>query len=442
MRAAHCLLGRGCRLSRALVWTQKGGFAVLDQGLYAGTNFVVNVVLARWLEPYQYGAFAIAYSVFLLLATFHTAILTEPMLVFGAGRYGDRFPIYVGLLIYGHWVVSCIIALVLALAAMILWRMGSVDLAPALTALTIASPLMLLLWLVRRVFYVYGRPQWSATGGILYLTLTLAGLYGLYREEWLSAAWALVIMAFASLAASLWLSILLRPQWRSGGSCPTLGTVFVDHWRYAKWSLPTAALIWASSSVYYALLPVWVDLEGSAALRAVLNLIMPILHANSAVSILLLPLFVRALKAEGHAGFYRLVRLTLMFFALGSVCYWGLLLLFRTELLPWIYGGRYAEYADLLALAGLLPLPMAVTFVSSSALMAMERPDQIFWCHVVATFITITLGLWLLATHGVAGAVIGGLASWFTAAVVVTWVIWRQRMQEMLMPSEIPVQDR
>ena len=166
------------------------------------------------------------------------------------------------------------------------------------------------------------------------------------------------------------------------------------------------------------------------------------LYANSAVSILLLPLFVRALKAEGHAGFYRLVRLTLMFFALGSVVIRGLLLLFRTELLPWIYGGRYAEYADLLALAGLLPLPMAVTFVSSSALMAMELPDQIFWCHVVATFITITLGLSLSATHGVAGAVIGGLASWFTAAVVVTREIWRKRMQEMLMPSEIPVQDR
>jgi O-antigen/teichoic acid export membrane protein len=440
--AGYRVRGRGCTLPRVLVWTQKGGFAVLDQGLYAGTNFVINIVLARWLEPHQYGAFAIAYSVFLLLATLHTAVLTEPMLVFGAGRYGDRFPTYIGLLIYGHWVVSGVIALILALTAVILWRMASMDLAPALAALAIASPLMLLLWLVRRVFYVYGQPQWSATGGMLYLALMLAGLYELYREEWLSAAWALVIMACASLAASLWLSTLLRPQWRSGGSYPTLGLVFADHWRYAKWSLPTAVLIWASSSLYYALLPVWVGLEGSAALRAVLNLIMPILHANSAVSILLLPLFVRALKAEDHAGFYRLVRLALMLFVLGSACYWGLLLLFRTELLLWIYGGRYAEYADLLVLAGLIPLPMAVTFVSSSALMAMERPDQIFWCHIVATLIAVTLGLWLLVTHGVAGAVVGGLASWFTAAVVVTWVVWRRRVRELLMGSETPVQDR
>ena len=38
-------------------WLKKGGFAAVDQGLFSAANFLVNILLARWLEPVQYGAF-------------------------------------------------------------------------------------------------------------------------------------------------------------------------------------------------------------------------------------------------------------------------------------------------------------------------------------------------------------------------------------------------
>ena len=43
-----------------LSWLKKGSLAVLDQGLFSGANFVVNILLARWLTPEEYGAFAVA----------------------------------------------------------------------------------------------------------------------------------------------------------------------------------------------------------------------------------------------------------------------------------------------------------------------------------------------------------------------------------------------
>src|SRR6266511_2204184 len=136
------MLAQAVRLTRLLTWARKSGFAVLDQALFAGANFLVNILLARWLEPTQYGAFAVAYAVFLLLSTVHTAVLTEPMLVFGAGKYAKRFPQYIGVLIYGHWWVTGIISLLLAMAAFVLWQLGHADLAPAMVGLTLASPLI------------------------------------------------------------------------------------------------------------------------------------------------------------------------------------------------------------------------------------------------------------------------------------------------------------
>ena len=32
-------------------WARNGGLVVLDQGLFSGANSLVNILLARWLEP-------------------------------------------------------------------------------------------------------------------------------------------------------------------------------------------------------------------------------------------------------------------------------------------------------------------------------------------------------------------------------------------------------
>jgi O-antigen/teichoic acid export membrane protein len=413
------------RLTRLLSWAKKGGFAVLDQALFAGANFLVNIFLARWLEPAQYGAFAVAYAVFLLLATFHTAVLTEPMLVFGAGKYTKRFPQYIGVLMYGHWWVTGIISLPLAMTAFVLWQLGHDELVQAIVGLTLASPLILFMWLVRRAFYVPSLPQWAAVGGALYLGLMLAGMYGLYRQHWLSTASALSMMGIASLAVSLWLSTILRPHWYITGASPPLDTVYADHWDYGCWAIAVAAVTWVPWTLHYTLLAAWVGLEGSAALRAIMNLIMPILHVNSAIAVLLLPPFVQAFTTEDCAQFLRFVRLVFILFAMGALCYWLFLLCFHVEVLCWVYGGRYGEETKALLLAGLTPLPVGVTAVLGSALRAMKRPDQIFWCQTVGAVVTITLGLWLLHAYGVMGAVIGGLASSIAVAVAMMWVVWR-----------------
>lgn len=407
-------------LPRLLSWARKGSFAVLDQGLFSGTAFLVNILLARWLDPPQYGAFTVAYSVFLLLAGFHSAVLTEPMMVFGAGKYSEKYRSYLSVLLYGHWGMTGIIALILAIAAWVVRLQGSDDLVQALAGLAFASPFILLLWLVRRVFYVHGQPQWPAIGGIFYLVLMLAGMYVLYRGQSLSAGLALVVMGLVSMAVNVWLSTKLHSERRIESHLKT-SVVLADHWDYGKWATAAVVLTWVPGSIYYALLPAWFGLEASAALLAVMNLVMPILHAHIAVSVLLLPWFARMLKTQRKPTCYRIVLLALTLFTAGSVCYWGVLFFFGKEMLLWIYGGRYMEYSDSIILAGLLSIPMGVTTVLGTALRALERPDQVFWCRVMAVLTTATLGLWLLASRGLTGAIEGSLASSLTAAAAMTW---------------------
>src|SRR5215475_911641 len=68
-------------------WATKGGLAIIDQALISGSNFLVGILLARWLVPETYGAYALAFSVFLLLSFVSQALLFEPMAVFSGSQY-------------------------------------------------------------------------------------------------------------------------------------------------------------------------------------------------------------------------------------------------------------------------------------------------------------------------------------------------------------------
>src|SRR5258708_26936586 len=74
-------------LGRLVPWAAKGGFALADQGLISGSNFVISILLARWLVPEQYGAYAVAFGIFILLTVLYQSLLLEPMAVFGGSVY-------------------------------------------------------------------------------------------------------------------------------------------------------------------------------------------------------------------------------------------------------------------------------------------------------------------------------------------------------------------
>ena len=83
-------------------WLSKGAWSVMEQGFFAFSNFLLVLLLARWLDPQDYGWFTVSYSIFLFLATIHTSLFTEPMLVFGDGRFYHQQSVYFKALLEDH----------------------------------------------------------------------------------------------------------------------------------------------------------------------------------------------------------------------------------------------------------------------------------------------------------------------------------------------------
>lgn len=398
-------------------WMTRGTWAVADQGLFAASNFVVSVLLARWLSPQDYGAFAVGYAIFWLIGVLHDALLTEPMLIFGADKYSANLSGYLGALLYGHLGFGVVSGLLLLLVSLIVEVSGSHALFLALAGLAGAGPFMLLQVLMRRACYVIFKPHLAAMGGALYMLLMLAGAYVLYQAGWLSALTAFGLMGVSGLAAGLLLAALLHMSLPSLRSKTLFRQYLGDHWGYGRWSVGTRTMLWVMGSSYFMLLPIWGGLEATAALRALMNLIMPVLQTYTAITVLLLPTLV---QAQGQARFWRATRWTFVLFISGSTLYWGALGLFHRSLMDWLYNGQYAEYAGLIWILALVPIIAGVAEVQSTILRALEKVDLVFWASVASTVVALTAGVGALFVLGVAGAAVWLLLS-YTASVLAMW---------------------
>jgi glycosyltransferase involved in cell wall biosynthesis/O-antigen/teichoic acid export membrane protein len=376
---------------------RKGFWAVADQGLFAGSNFIVNILLARWLTPREYGAFATAFAAFLGLGVIHTALLAEPMLVFAPQRYRDRHGEYFGALFWGHWIVSLGASAVLAIAGWILHLRGQAELASALYWFALAGPFILLLWLMRRSCYGQFNPRRAAMGGVGYLVLMMLLLALVHHFSSLTIGSALAMIAVSSLAASVGLGIGQVTLW------PTreiLRDVTAEHLRYGRWATATQILGFIPGNIYYFLLPSMASLEQSGALRALSNLFMPFMQAGTALCLLLIPAFV---QTRGTQEGRRLHKLALAVLAGGPLAYWLVVGLLDRPVVNWVYGGKYLADAGLVWIIGLQPVISGACGVYGSLLRAQQKMNAVFWGGLVAAIGAVTLGIAMTRAYGLAG---------------------------------------
>jgi len=414
-----------------LRWTVRGGIAVIDQSLISGTNFLISVLLARWLGPSQYGAYALAYSIFLLLATFHTAILTEPMMVFGSGKYSKENKNYFGLIIYGHISLMIPIIFLLLLSAFVLGRLYSFELRENLVGLAFAAPMTLLFWAARRAQYVNIDPSKALLGSLIYSILLLGIVFFLYRINLLSGGSVFISMGVCALLASMVLIYHLHPIWNIKGNLKPMKVVS-DHWCYGRWALALAGLSWFPTNIYYSILPIWIGLEGAAALKAITNFALPLLHVIGAISLLLLPLLA-SYWLNSKQNFTNVIKISLAFFILISVLYAILLLFFKGEIFSFLYGNKYENFSNLIPFVLLLPFVASFTSVLGGALRSMEHPEKIFWSYVVSTIIVLIIGVPLVISLGIRGALYGMfLSSMSTATMMYLFYKYFQRKASLL----------
>jgi O-antigen/teichoic acid export membrane protein len=381
------------------IWIVRGGFALADQACFAVANVLLNVLLAYWLAPSQFGAFAVAYSIFLFCGAIHTALLTEPMLVFGAGRYANQTSAYLRSLLKGHWAITGIASLLMVLAAVVLRLAGSQDLSQAFFGLALATPFSLLTWFGRRTAYVQSKPHHAALLSLSYCVFVVIGLLTLARLHRLSLFSAFVVVAVSGAVSCLPLLFKLGRR-----SMDRVTSVTTTHWQYGRWALANALLMWVPLNFFFVVLSIAVSFEASATLKAISNLVLPLLQANAAFATLLLPALTA--RAGNSEQFNQWLTRSLTYFAAMAIAYGAFLATFGSSLVHTLYGGKYDAELNLLWFLLLIPIIDGMTVVLSTATRAQERPDRIFWSQLAMALFVLTVGVVATRVFGLKGAAV------------------------------------
>ena len=382
--------------------------AILDQGLISGSNFIISILLARWLMPDQYGAYAVAFGIYIMLSLVYQSLVLEPMGVFGGSIFRSNLRGYLRSLISIHIALSVAICAALVISWAVAHRLGA---GPAVTGglagIAFASPCLMLFALARRSFYVELSPAPAAAGAFIYSTLVLAGLYFLYHRSLLSPLTAFLLIGAGALVTGVVLMFGLRSGLSGSGPAPAFREAWRRHWRYGRWALASCIAGWLPSYVYYPLLSSFKGMAQTGQLKALMNLTMPFEQTKGALLMLFLPYAARVMAQQGKAGARILgTRLTLLSIG-GAIAYWAVIIPLHKPVFQILYSGRYMEVVYLLPALALGQIFWSATFGPAVALRAMESPASVFAALGFATVASLLIGVPATWAFGLNGAIWG-----------------------------------
>ena len=399
--------GRKTLVQEFIPWVMKGGLAIADYGLISGSNFLLGVLLARWLSPEHYGAYALAFSIYVLVAFLYQAIVLEPLSVFSGTTYYENLRGYLLTATRLHWGISAVVCFLLGatgVAAAIWWH--SSVLAVAFAGLTIATPFILIHAMARRSFYLRMSPAPAAFASFFYCLLVTGGVFAAYAAGWLTSFTAYLLMGLAALVSGVIMLFQLNTRLKASGSRPPLPEVWGKHWEYGKWALGTCVVGWIPNYVYIPLVSSFSGIAAGGELRALMNFSAPLLQTFAALSMLFLPYAARHQERnEGRKGVTALSwRLTLLFIAGGAI-YWAVLIPFRLRLFQLVYAGKYVECSSLIPIFALETMAWSAALGPAILLRAMESPRSLFFANGAASVIALIMGVPATRYFGLQGVV-------------------------------------
>jgi O-antigen/teichoic acid export membrane protein len=379
-----------------------------SQGLSSISNFALVVVVARATSPQAFGAFAIAYSLVLLLIGGLRGAVGETLSVTLRHRSDGSAGMGAALLLGG--------AAGLVLAGLgALWP--SEDLRPWFLTFAAGLPILALQDAGRFVGFATQRPGVAAISDGLWLTCQVGGWIALaFLGPVDGHAVVLVWWSAAGLAAAFALKMTGKPAVAAG-------------WRWLRrhraiassFGSETVIALGGTQAAIYAL-GWFAGLPASGALRGAQSLYGPVRSFSTGVASVALPEAARRWSGQGRGqmlGYLRRVSIGLTAIAVGAA---AVLSAFPDELGSALLDETWPAASSVMPAVGIGVVAGSVTVGAHLGLRAVKVTLALVVLRAVTTGLTVAAGVGGAAMGGLRGAAYG-LAGAFVLTAVISWVV-------------------
>ena len=386
-------------------WRGRLLFAFADQGLFSATNFVLTILYAAWLPIEDFGRYVVVWTAALFIEAIQTSLIIDALPAISS-HYGRRnrrrFDSAATWVVAGFSLGS---SALLAITAILLAERIPSYAWPVLI-LALVNPAQRFYLFVRRLCYIRDRQSVAAAAAAAYAIVSVCSAAALIALQALTVSAAIAVSGFGA-AAAIATSLLLGIG-RAFRSRPShVIWLAAKIWSASRWLTPASIVAWL---ITWGIFPLIAAIGGAATagiVRALQNLLTPIVQFNAALNLTLLPRV--ADNVADHGGGYarRFARRGTAIFTGSALVYCAIIIAAAPAILPMLY--RKPE----IAAAAALLWPLSLTIVceaargaSSIALLATRRTRIVFTARIAA-----------LAAFACAGTALGNLTGY-------TGVLW------------------
>jgi O-antigen/teichoic acid export membrane protein len=364
-------------------WKGRIFYAFADQGLFSASNFLLTILYATWLPLEDFGRYVVVWTISLFVEAIQISLVVDSLPAIFS-RYGRRNRQRIDNAAF--WVV-----VVFSLASSLLLA-GSVAALSApipayadpLLVLALVNPLQRLYLFFRRLCYIRDRQAVAAVAALAYSLASLAGAYALVHFNVVSVG-AVISLSGLGSAAAILVTLFARVG-RLTKIRPVNVTWLAFHiWTSGRWLTPAAVVSWLIS---WGVFPLVAAISGpgpAGIVRALQNLLTPIVQFNSALNLAILPRVADRIADHGESYARKFVVLGTAVFTAIVLAYCTLILATAHIILPAIY-----RKSEIVASSFLLwPLALAIVceatrIASSMSLLAMRRTRIVFLARLVS----------------------------------------------------------
>jgi O-antigen/teichoic acid export membrane protein len=398
----------------------RGSVVLADQASVSAGNFASGLIAARALSTEGFALYVLANVAIWFAVEVQRGLILQPLVIEGAPLEDEPFR----RLLRAYAKLQLIYlagAFGLILLAGLAWeptRAVALPLAAAAAGLQAQE-------FCRRALYTRGRSTAALLNNLVNYDLQALVLFLLASAGLLEIDRALWVMAATSLCAAVLGALQLRAP--VVGQSDTVSTVFRRSTRVGLWGGLAAAAAYATIGAQPLLVSAVLGLPAAAAMGVVRQVMGPAHLILRPLDNHYLPRMSRALAGEGSSADRVLWRAVLV-----SAPAFGLYVLAvvaaPAAAVEWVFGSRYAEYADVLrlfALCELMHLPRAILLLEVQA----RRLQRFaFLGELWSALAIFALGPPLMLRLGLAGAAASaGLALGGQAAVCLVLVVLARR---------------
>lgn len=389
---------------------------LFDQALFTGTNFIITILLARWLPQEQYGAFSTIYNIFLLFGSVHTAMLGEPIMVFGSRHSGANIREYASVFGLIQFFITVIFSLLVIIAYLFLHNQSQL-IAINLMGLALALPFILSQWFYRRFFYSQTQPHKAAWGSAIYLCVMLALLLTFRYTNHLTINSVWLLQGISGCVVVAYSLQIIKPKLQTS-SLSSIKLIFQEIKAYSGWNLLATGLYWFSGQVIFLIVPIMLNLNSSANIAAAQNFYRPLHPLMQSITLLMLPSLARKYQSLSRQIIDKKFWSFSGIFAGGVLLYGVLVTLFSNNLTSLVYQDKYINIQPLILFFGFSYFSQAVISMVIIVYKAINRVSKTVVIWGTTSIVTLISIIPLIRWGGESGAIITLAFSYFVGALL------------------------